>query len=290
MFDGHRVIVVTPAGRRRYLSVLLPHVVAQRGIVDRWELWENTPDDADLAWLRETAAASRGFVRCVPGSMPINPDRVSDSIHPFHRRCTEPGTIYVRIDDDVIWLAPDCIASLCRFRLAEREPFVVYANVVNNGLISHIHQRIGALPIDAGRARYLCQDPTSWGDGAFAVAVHRAFFAAHDAGDLDRFRFGMWRSWEPTRISINVIAWLGDDFAPFGGEVPLQEEEWLAVTRPRELGRTTAICGQALASHYAYWPQRAVVDAEPWVLERYRALAGLSPVVAVLPRSAPGDP
>ena len=54
MFEGYRVVVVTPAGRRRYMRLLVPQVMASP-LVDRYDLWINTPDQGDLAFLRGVA-------------------------------------------------------------------------------------------------------------------------------------------------------------------------------------------------------------------------------------------
>jgi hypothetical protein len=52
--------------------------------------------------------------------------------------------------------------------------------------------------------------------------------------------------------------WFGRDFASFGGVVPTtcDEEEWLTVVKPSQLGRVNAICGGAIVSHFSFFPQR----------------------------------
>ena len=50
MFEGKRIVVVTPAGRERYLRLLAAHVLSSP-LVDDWHLWLNTRDDGDLAFM-----------------------------------------------------------------------------------------------------------------------------------------------------------------------------------------------------------------------------------------------
>ena len=55
-------VVVTPAGRRRYVELLHRHLASQRGSFDRWQLWLNTTNVADLEYLRGLAAANPDWI------------------------------------------------------------------------------------------------------------------------------------------------------------------------------------------------------------------------------------
>ena len=54
MFKNYKVIVNTAAGRRRYLKLLIPQVL-QSDIVDQYDLWVNTTDKLDIAFLEQVA-------------------------------------------------------------------------------------------------------------------------------------------------------------------------------------------------------------------------------------------
>lgn len=72
------------------------------------------------------------------------------------RLCDEPGAYYVKIDDDVTYIAPGAIAEMVREKRRGRFLFVS-ANVVNHGILSAVHQEVAAIPhlakppIPAGR-------------------------------------------------------------------------------------------------------------------------------------------
>ena len=53
------------------------------------------------------------------------------------------GTVYVQVDDDVVYIAEHAIANLVRERLRER-CLLVSANVVNHAIMSAVHQKHGA--------------------------------------------------------------------------------------------------------------------------------------------------
>ena len=109
-----------------------------------------------------------------------------------------------------------------------------------------------------------------------------------EKGDIERFKI-------PTRIvsgcsvSINCIAWLGEEFARFNGELGMSdEEEWLSVTRPTQMAGYNMVYGEVVVAHFAFYPQREYLD-ETDLLDRYRKVAGLEGQEGLLPaRSSQG--
>lgn len=266
--SGHRLVVCTPAGRRRYLEVLARHVLADP-FVDEWRLWANTGDAADLAWM-DTLAAEEPRVKVHRPSWPLEGNF---SIHKYFPACCDPDSVYVRLDDDIVYCHLHAISGLARIRVADPGPFLYYGNVVNNGITSHLHQRAGRLTKGHGLVAYDCKDSVGWGSGSFALDLHRAFLA----NPVAKFwRLADWELWHYERCSINVISWLGRDFAAFGGVFDRDEEQWLACVGSRERGRPNRISGEHVFAHYAYFTQRPAVDADPAILAGYRKLAGLT--------------
>jgi hypothetical protein len=271
LYADHKVIAVTPAGRRRYMEVLAAHLLAQRDVIDEWHLWANTTSPADIEWMKALEASHPDFIKLVWPEGQVNQLELIKTIHQFFRGCVEEKTIYIRFDDDVVYIHDDAVRELCRYRLANPQHFIVFANTINNAMCSHIHARIGALstpPLPG----YGCLDPVGWGSGEFAVQAHKSFLEALGRGDVEKFVFSQWINWAADRVSINCFAWLGEDFAEFNGVVGEDEEEWLTVTYPRSRGLSTAICGTALVAHLAFFPQRPAVDSTG-ILGRYGARA-----------------
>lgn len=117
MLEGHPVVCVTPSGRRRYMALLAPHVLASP-VVDRWDLWVNTTVPADLAFFEGLARTDPRvrLVRHPDGAAPC-----VEALGAFSRLAMDPGTVYVRLDDDVVWAEPGFFERLAAFRLAQRE-------------------------------------------------------------------------------------------------------------------------------------------------------------------------
>jgi len=60
------------------------------------------------------------------------------------RVANEPGALYLKIDDDIVFISEGAIAELVREKLRKRFLFVS-ANVVNHGILSSVHQELAQL-------------------------------------------------------------------------------------------------------------------------------------------------
>jgi hypothetical protein len=171
----HRVIVVTPAGRQQYLRLLIPQVLAyaSAGVVDEYHLWVNTRVKEDVAFMEAAAAGEHGSVlrvRYLPSGMePLG----NKTIGYFFKECVMPNTVYVRLDDDVIFLDDlEAFKGFLDFRIMNPHYFLVYANILNNALVSYLHQDLGNLGMSHGRVGYSCMDSVGWASGPFAAYLH----------------------------------------------------------------------------------------------------------------------
>jgi hypothetical protein len=276
MFEGHRVVAVTPAGRRRYMELLVPQILSC-GLVDRYDIWVNTADPADLAFF-EGLAAKYDRVRLVP--QPDGKAPGVSAIHAFHRLAIDADTIYIRFDDDIVWLEPGFFETLLRFRLDHPDYFVVMPLIINNAVCSNLLQTLGKI----APWRHIhtnCFDRIGWGQPEFAVALHRFLLDLIRRGETARLHSGA-HAISLNRFSINCISWFGRDLAPFGGEVAVQEEEDMAAAIPVRLRRANCFCTDTIVAHLAFFTQRAWVDRSG-VLEEYaRVLAGRPEIAGLL--------
>jgi hypothetical protein len=180
--------------------------------------------------------------------------------------------VYIRLDDDVVFIEKGFFDKLYKYRIEHPDPFLVYGNIINNSIISHLHQNNNLVKYDK-RVGYNAVDDIGWKDPFFAEAIHRAFIADVKAGNIDK--------WHSTfnvhpchyqRVSINCISWLGKTFAEFGGNVGVNEELWLSQDKPRQLNRPNVIFGDAIVAHFSFYTQRAYLDMTD-LLDEYKKLA-----------------
>jgi hypothetical protein len=270
-----RFVTVTPAGRRPYLEILANYLLRHRNGIAEHRWWLNTRVPEDVAYLYRLADRYPDFFKIVAKPIPPS-ERVGYVIWQYMSDCTEPDTIYLRLDDDICYLSGDAITQMRDFRLAHPEPFLVLGNIVNNAVCAHFHQQAGLLPKSWGSVANDCLDELGWRNGPFARRVHQKFLRDLAKGREERWKAASLPFEGLTRFSINAICWFGDDFRgiPELGSHEVDEEPFITAVMPSRLGRPNAVCSRALFAHYAFWPQRRYLDrAAPQVLARYRRLA-----------------
>lgn len=253
-----RRIVVTPVGRRRYVELLYRHLLAQRDSLDQWHLWMNTNNQDDINYMRGLAAQHPDWILCRESVIPYAGNL---SIYPFFNQCTDHGCVYLRIDDDIVWMEPGFLNKMFTFRLANPEFFLVYANIVNNAVVAHLHQRMGNIDMRNGFLTYDCFDPIAWESPHFAEHLHRSFIEAVKNGSWDQsWHFDKWILRKYERVSINCISWLGSEFSKFRGCVGPDEERWLSCDKPSEMNVANVINGGAICAHFSFYTQREHLD------------------------------
>lgn len=266
-------IIVTPAGRQRYLEVLLQNLLKNRSEFDVWKIWVNTNNQEDIEYMKSIERL-HDFIELVYCRIPIytNSSGTNNaSIHSFFLDCVDPNSVYLRLDDDIVYIHPGSISTMFDSRIQDEAPLIMYGNIINNSAITHLHQRIGALPLTK-KVEYSCGCDVGWGDPEFAYSIHQNFIDKHKSGKLEDFFMSNWNLYDYARVSINCICFLGKTFAEFGGRVGIDEEQWLAVDAPRHLSRPNRIIGNTLFSHYAFFSQRPYLDTTD-ILSKYRDIS-----------------
>eukprot|EP00929_Paragymnodinium_shiwhaense_P080167 TRINITY_DN41795_c0_g1_i1.p1 TRINITY_DN41795_c0_g1~~TRINITY_DN41795_c0_g1_i1.p1 ORF type:complete len:643 (-),score=97.59 TRINITY_DN41795_c0_g1_i1:686-2614(-) len=135
-----RIEAVVVFGRREKVEILhrylLRNARSNGGVLDRvmWVVFWATTDD--LNYLNEIVAENSPYYS-IP---PVTGRRLAK----FYSVCTEPETIYIKIDDDVVYISDSTIPEMVLERQRDRCAFVS-ANVVNHAILSSLHQDIGAL-------------------------------------------------------------------------------------------------------------------------------------------------
>ena len=266
-----RLVTVTPAGRRPYLEILANYLLRRRDVISEHRWWLNTRRPEDLAYIYRLVDRYPDFFRVE--AKPVGPlDRIGYSIWRYMCDCTEPDTIYIRLDDDICYMSEDALVQLRDERLRQREPLLILGNIVNNAVCSHFHQQAGLLPKSWGVVANECCDQRGWGSGAFARRVHSRFLK-----DLVNGREIWWKQAKfpidgTARFSINAICWFGEDFqgVPEVESRIADEEPFLTCDLPKRLSRPNLVCPQALFSHYAFYTQRRYLKTtSPDILARY---------------------
>ena len=263
MYNNYKIVCNTAAGRRRYMQYLIPQVICS-DIVDRYDIWVNTTDKKDIAFF-EMLAKKYDKINLV-----WQPDNIIDginSINAFYKQCVEDNTIYIKLDDDIVWLAPNFFEEIVKFRINYPEYFVVSPLVINNAKTTYLFQIQGKLKL----ARYQRAESFSkilWRSGKFALELHHWFIDNYLKTKKWTELYCQDYPMGITRFSINSIAWFGEDMKLFGGIVTGDDEEFMSCIKPTLEGKSNCFCGSTLIAHFAFRSQRKQLDAAN-ILEKY---------------------
>ena len=273
MYNGFKIVCVTPAGRRRYMRLLAPQILASP-LVDRYDVWVNTANKPDLDFFE---ALRRLDKRVNLVAQPDGKVKGVSTIGAFHRHATDEDTIYIRLDDDIVWLQPDFFERHLAFRIANPGYLLTMPLVVNNAVCTALLQETGKIRLSR-RVGIRAFDPIGWRDGTFAVALHRLFLGLVETKQWSR----LWGGNYPiglNRFCINCICWFGKDLAAYPDMIGRDEEQDWTVKSGFRTGRVNCFATDSIVAHYAFYSQRAHLDRTD-LLDRYRRTLMQRPEVA----------
>lgn len=291
MIDGRRIVAWVPYGRQVTVSILIEYLRrdVERGLVDEVWLYVNTDADQadDRAYARELDQRYP-WVRLldIPKNVPrtqVTKRRQVKSL-PKQRRTigayqymADPDAVYVRLDDDIVYVHEGAIETLVRRKVELPHVLCCFPVIWNNAIVSWFLQQCAIIPRELGIVeRPYCMDPVGWADGEFAVGIHRLLLDRIEADDVESlFTYQDWALEVGQQFSVSCFAALGSYYAGLTppGVLPSKEEETHhTVHATRASGQPNMVIGNALVSHYTFFPQQRVVHASD-VLDRYRAIA-----------------
>jgi len=257
MVNGKKVIVVTPSGRQKCLQILANHILKARkkGVVDEWHLWQNTTERSDIKYIKSLA---RQFdfisVKTVEPDHPMTRDWRQWNLHLFYKHCQDPDAVYIRIDDDIVWMEDDAIEKLADYRTRRVKPFIIYPNILNNCLMSSVLVRMGVLPTKFGIPKYLTFNNITLENGLFAKALHEQVIEDIENGDMEKYKFKLWMLHDFEHHSITVSSFM--DMKWRNGELGPNDEIQLNVDIPKEIGVANVVYGEPIFVHWQYHHQR----------------------------------
>ena len=283
MIDGKYVTAWIPYGRANTVSILVEYLQRDhdQGVVDELWLCLNTDPDQtdDLAWAFQVAK-ERPWIKLKhrpPGV--VHHGRKQRNTGYFYRHMVDPDTIYVRFDDDVVYVHQDTVERLALAAVHGDQP-CAFPIIINNAICSHFLQRDGKIPVEWGEVELYCMDASGWADGQFAVDLHELFLNHVDNGTVESlFGHTDWQLPMGEQFSVSCFASRGSMYAALdppgvlGPDHIMEEESWHTETAPRKYGVRNKIISNAVVSHWSFFTQHAFLSEREDLLEEYRALA-----------------
>lgn len=277
MVGGKKVVVFTPWGREITASILFEYLKRDHlaGIVDEWHLWLNTDPDQtrDIEYAHELANENqwiKTFDR--PAGDVLYPKQMNTGR--FYVYTQEPDTVYVRMDDDIVWIEKNAIERLVQYRIDNPVPFVVFPLIWNNAVSSYYLQQGEQMPSWWGKVGNHCMDPVGWADPVFAQRIHEHLLDCIEKDIVDRlFMHTTVQLPLGQQFSVSCFAQFGEEYAKVQGILGGEEEAWHSMVQPYTQGRPTAIVPNSLISHFSFYHQRNYLLQHTNILERYKELA-----------------
>lgn len=263
MYRGYKIVVNTAAGRRRYMQYLVPFVLSS-DIIDRYDIWINTHNGADIEFFKRLANKYSKINLCWQPEGIVNG---ISSINAFYKSCIEEDTIYFKLDDDIIWMDKDAIKDMVDFRIDNPRYFLVTPLVINNALTTYLLQVRNKIKLKK-YCNAVSGHDILWKDGSFASDLHKWFFNNYlQNGEYKKLYIGK-QEMGMTRFSINSILWFGKEMKKINGVVPGDDEEFLSCIYPSMHNLSNCWNGDTIMSHFAFFPQRERLDSEG-ILDMY---------------------
>lgn len=275
MVEGKKVIVFTPWGRELTASILFAHLKRdhEAGIVDEWHLWMNTDEDQQSD--REYGyglAEDNDWIKTLerPEGPVLHPKQMNTGRFYSYYEDTKDAVL-VRMDDDIVWIEPNAIERLVKYRINHKHPFVAFPIIWNNAVCSYYLQQGEQLPSWWGVVGNHCMDAVGWRDAAFAQNIHNHLLDGIENGWVDKlFMHTTIQLQLGQQFSVSSFAQFSEAYE---NGVSGEEEAWHTIDKPYELNRANVIVPNSLISHFSFYHQRAYLLDHTNILDRYRELA-----------------
>lgn len=278
MIDGKRVVVFTPWGRELTASILFKYLKRDydAGIIDEWMLCENTDPDqqSDRDYSKKLEAEHDWInVYYLDDSQPrLHPKQMNTGR--FYEQMQDEDAVYVRMDDDIVWVEPHAIERLVKYRIQNTHPFVAFPIIWNNAVCSYYLQQGEQMPSWWGIVGNYCMDPTGWRDARFAENIHRHLLTGIEDGWVDQlFLHTTIQLPVGLQFSVSSFAQFGGEYKKVNGILGGEEEAWHSIEQPYAQGRPNVIVPNSLISHFSFYHQRNYLLENTNILDRYRELS-----------------
>jgi hypothetical protein len=295
MIQGVKVIAFTPVGRKRYMDLLASQVLRdhEKGLIDEWVLFNNTFTKEERTYCQQIKDQFGDWVSII--ELRNEPIIKWVTIAKFYEHMTiDPDAVYIRLDDDVVYLDENFVENIVNYRVANSQPYAIFPTIVNNVRTSYHMQLEGIIPVgEWGEIKNEMCNNIAWTSENFINFLHRKALTSLANGTLVKdfaLKSRTFDGFEEGYISINAFAIFGRDLAESHKRVPADEERHFALWEPERTGRKNARCGEAVVIHFAYHKQTDYCDKVGFLGDYWRFVQPLPFMTVTEPTAPLADP
>jgi len=278
-----KIVILVWFGRTRNANILKPYLLRETtafgGVAD--EIWlsmsTSTEEDFDLGQNWATSYPEVVKLLCSKNSpMGCKAGRHDAEVW---EKLVQPyaNTLFVRVDDDIVYIERGAIAHLVAHKLFHKNQLfklhgTATGNIVNHCQLPFLHEAMGAFksPMSEVFGYY----DASWTKSNLAYEQHMAFLQHYDAGTTYKYHYGTWdmnrcacQKGQP-KLDVCASGWYRwcINFFVVGGQTLVnatvgiapdkREESWISAYLPQKHGVHSESVGKALAVHFSYQQQR----------------------------------
>lgn len=268
----HKIVVVTPAGRKRYLEILSRYILEDTTI-DEWHLWDNCRKESDREYI-EKLSKKNEKIKIIKD---YRTDGTNRSVNIFYEYATNEDCFYIKLDDDIVWLPKDFGKSFYLSAIKEKDKYLWWSpTVINNAICSYLLKAKGILKTSNELSAQAACD-IGWRSAHFSLNLHREFIRIIKNGQNEKLKIKENFDLNITRFSINCIGFFGETCKRTGSlfcPPDVDDEEWISATLPIILDMPGRLVGNLTVAHFSYFTQeRFLLKSD--LLYEYASLAGV---------------
>ena len=293
MWRDHRIILSIFCGRQDRTPILLSYLLKlhEAGHLDEVHLWDYCRSEKDREWLNTVASSHPTLFRIYAGVR-----RWHSYYEHYHRLYSgekaREKAILIKCDDDVVSVDTEHFTDFLDFRIDHPEYFLVFPNIVNNGVAAYHQQLNGAIPKELMELELPAVCGSLWESKEKCLSLH-----SHYIDDPSRFAYPGYVEIEPRhRVSINFFAVTPEQIRQaFGDErAGADDEHFLSVEYCMERKSKKAIFNGMHVGHLTFYKQdeQMTFDELKGIIDRYAEKAGVDPSTLPAPtvKLAPPPP
>ncbi|ETS85654.1 hypothetical protein PFICI_03679 [Pestalotiopsis fici W106-1] len=250
--DGVNITGVVFYGRARLVDILdcylQKNLAVNGGLLDKVLFMMNTDDKEDLAWLGDLADRVPQY-EIVPVKRPNN-SHGWGGFNLIWASLTDPDTIYLKIDDDIVWIDDDAVPRMIETLIKHPEAHDIAGNIINSPITSFMHYHQGAVRpfLPDLKAPEQLSPPTDW------RTSHLPFYDGPLSEKYD---------WDPQNAKPNAHFSVGDKGGP-----PYENHRWLPLPDTSENILRTPISGASYDAFGMGWKSWAMGAQQHYSLLR----------------------
>ena len=255
-----KVILWCPAGRQKYMEVQIHYVkklIEKYDFIERYDIWDVSWSSDDSKYLKTlNKIHSKISIRETPYENAKRAGEIASKQFAYIYHDAYPSEkyydyIFVKLDDDIIYLDVDNFDKFIEIRSKDESSFLVSANVINNNYKDH-HS---------------------------VIKIHDEFFKEFDYfknKKIDETNNEIFAC--DHRLSINFASYLGSDLhhikSEFSNGIGSNDEWRLSSIIPKRLNKQNLIVSDYYVSHFTFGGQlKKMKNANhDYILKKYKEM------------------